>query len=198
MFEKELIIDGKGHLLGRLASVVAKELLNGQKVTVVRCEELLKSGSLFRNDLKRQDFKAKTRNANPRRAHIHYCSPSRLFWRTLRGMLPHKTSRGTAALNRLKVFEGIPYPYDHKRRMVIPDALKILRMQDHRKFCQLGQLASQGGWRRKEVVDHLESERKAKAAKWYEMKKKKVDAQTKANANKDLAKVKEELAKYGF
>jgi large subunit ribosomal protein L13Ae len=29
MFEKELIIDGKGHLLGRLASIVAKQLLNG-------------------------------------------------------------------------------------------------------------------------------------------------------------------------
>ena len=32
MFKKELIIDGKGHLLGRLASVVAKEILNGQHV----------------------------------------------------------------------------------------------------------------------------------------------------------------------
>lgn len=32
MFKKELIIDGKGHLLGRLASVVAKEILNGQQV----------------------------------------------------------------------------------------------------------------------------------------------------------------------
>jgi large subunit ribosomal protein L13Ae len=29
MFEKLVIIDGKGHLLGRLASIVAKELLNG-------------------------------------------------------------------------------------------------------------------------------------------------------------------------
>ena len=29
MFEKLVIIDGKGHLSGRLASIVAKELLNG-------------------------------------------------------------------------------------------------------------------------------------------------------------------------
>ena len=29
MFEKQVVIDGKGHLLGRLASYVAKELLNG-------------------------------------------------------------------------------------------------------------------------------------------------------------------------
>ena len=38
-------MDGRAHLLGRLASTVAKELLNGQNVTVVRCEELNVSGS---------------------------------------------------------------------------------------------------------------------------------------------------------
>ena len=64
-----------------------------------------------------------------------------MFWRTVRGMLPHKTARGAAALGRLKVFEGMPYPYDHKKRMVVPDALKALRMQNHRKFCVLGDLA---------------------------------------------------------
>lgn len=49
MFEKELVIDGRGHLEGRLASIIAKELLAGQRVTVVRCEQILKSGSLKRN-----------------------------------------------------------------------------------------------------------------------------------------------------
>jgi large subunit ribosomal protein L13Ae len=29
MFEKEIVVDGKGHLLGRLASKVAKEILRG-------------------------------------------------------------------------------------------------------------------------------------------------------------------------
>lgn len=45
----QVIIDGKGHLLGRLASIVAKQLLNGQKVVVVRCEDLNISGEFFRN-----------------------------------------------------------------------------------------------------------------------------------------------------
>lgn len=44
-----IIVDGKGHMLGRLASLVAKELLNGQKITVVRCELINVSGSFFRN-----------------------------------------------------------------------------------------------------------------------------------------------------
>ena len=49
MFQKVVIVDGRGHLLGRLASILAKELLNGQKVVVVRTEEINISGSLFRN-----------------------------------------------------------------------------------------------------------------------------------------------------
>ena len=38
------IIDGNGHLMGRLAATVAKCLLQGQKVVVVRTEGLVISG----------------------------------------------------------------------------------------------------------------------------------------------------------
>lgn len=44
----QIVVDGKGHLLGRLASTVAKQLLNGQKIVVVRCEALNISGEFFR------------------------------------------------------------------------------------------------------------------------------------------------------
>merc|ERR1712160_95563 len=46
MFEKEIIIDGRGHLRGRLASIVAAQLLRGQRVVVVRCEQIKISQSL--------------------------------------------------------------------------------------------------------------------------------------------------------
>ena len=39
------IIDGRDHLLGRLGSIVAKELLAGQTVVIVRCDEMVVSGS---------------------------------------------------------------------------------------------------------------------------------------------------------
>jgi large subunit ribosomal protein L13Ae len=29
MFEREIVVDGRGHLVGRLASKIAKELLRG-------------------------------------------------------------------------------------------------------------------------------------------------------------------------
>ena len=40
VFQKVIVVDARGHLLGRLASIVAKELLSGQQVVVVRCEEV--------------------------------------------------------------------------------------------------------------------------------------------------------------
>jgi hypothetical protein len=43
-----IVIDGKGHLLGRLASIIAKQALSGQKVVVVRSELINVSGSFFR------------------------------------------------------------------------------------------------------------------------------------------------------
>ncbi|PQQ16317.1 60S ribosomal protein L13a-4-like isoform X2 [Prunus yedoensis var. nudiflora] len=41
-------------------------------------------------------------------------------------MIPYKTMHGfTAALARLKAYEGVPNaPYDKIKRMAIPDALK--------------------------------------------------------------------------
>ena len=198
MFEKEVVIDGRGHLVGRLASKLAKELQNGQRIVVVRCEALLKSGSLFRNKLKFHEFLNKTRNTNPRKGHIHFRTPSRIFWRMVRGMLPHKTPKGSAALGRLKVFEGIPFPYDQKKRVVVPDALKVLRLKSHRKFCVLGELAQKVGWTRKDLVARLEEKRKVKSAKFWEGKQKKLQARKKATGSKELEKFNVELAKYGF
>lgn len=59
---EQVVVDGKGHLLGRLASTVAKQLLNGQKVVVVRCEQLNISGEFFR---------AKRTSTNPSGSEIH-------------------------------------------------------------------------------------------------------------------------------
>jgi large subunit ribosomal protein L13Ae len=50
-------------------------------------------------------------------------------------MVPHKTPRGAAALERLKLFEGVPPPYDRKKRMVVPEALRVLRLKPGRKYC---------------------------------------------------------------
>ena len=91
MFEKEVIVDGKDHILGRLASYVAKELLRGQRVVVVRCDLICKSGSLFRNKVEWMEFLRKSPTHNPWKWFVHYKSPARVLWRTIRGMISHKT-----------------------------------------------------------------------------------------------------------
>merc|ERR1712020_179947 len=122
---KPVVIDGRSHLLGRLASIVAKFILNGNKVVVVRCEGINMSGNFYRNKLKYLDFLKKRCNVKPSRGPFHFRAPSKIFWRTVRGMTPHKTERGKDALKRLQTFEGVPPPYDKKKLMVIPSALKV-------------------------------------------------------------------------
>jgi large subunit ribosomal protein L13Ae len=198
MFEKEVVIDGRGHLLGRLASYVAKDLLSGQRIVVVRCEEILKSASLFRSKMYRQETMGKHINTNRRRGHKHWKAPSRIFWKVVRGMLPHKEAIGAAALGRLRVFEGIPFPYDHKKRMVVPDALKCLRMKPSRPFCNLGKLAEQTGWKKKALITSLEAKRKVKSSKFHELKVRKQAARAKAMGDKTVEQFNKQLAAFGF
>lgn len=166
-----VVVDGKGHLLGRLASIVAKQLLQGKKVVVVRTEKIVISGSLKRNMVRNADFVKKRTNTNPRRGPFHFRSPARIFWRTLRGMLPHKTVRGQIALGRLATYEGIPEPYDKMKRVVVPEALKVLRMRADRNFCLLGELAKEVGWGYTDLVERLEAARKIKEQAFYAEKK---------------------------
>ncbi|CAK0835887.1 unnamed protein product [Prorocentrum cordatum] len=176
-FKPQIVIDCRGHLLGRLASVVAKELLNGQSVVCVRTEDINISGSLYRNKLKYAAFKCKKMNSNPKRGPLHYRAPAKILWRTIRGMVPHKTPRGAAALDRLKAFEGVPHPYDRKKRiMVVPSCLKVLRLKKERKFCKLGDLSQQVGWKHQDLVERLEKQRKVKSEVYYKKKNQKKKA----------------------
>jgi large subunit ribosomal protein L13Ae len=85
-------------------------------------------------------------------------------------MIPHKTARGAAALQRLKLFEGMPPPYDRKKKMVVPQALRVLRLKPGRKWCTIKRLSHEYGWGYKDVVDTLEAKRKVKAQAFHERK----------------------------
>jgi len=130
-------------------------------------------------------------------------------------MIPHKTARGAAAMNRLKVFEGIPPPYDKKKRVVVPQALRVLRLKPGRKYCSIERLGHEFGWKYKDVVarfvawfhngrttltmGRLEERRKEKAKAWHERKKvarkQILDSQKSAKVD---SKTKKQLAAYGY
>ncbi|KAJ4772726.1 60S ribosomal protein L13a [Rhynchospora pubera] len=177
---RRIVVDARQHMLGRLASILAKELLNGQRVVVVRCEEICMSGGLVRQKMKYLRFLRKRMNTKPSHGPIHFRAPSKILWRTIRGMIPHKTKRGAAALARLKAYEGVPPPYDKVKRMVIPDALKVLRLQPGHKYCLLGQLSKEVGWSHYDTIKELEEKRKERAKVAYERRKQLTRLRTKA------------------
>merc|ERR1711963_59773 len=190
---KPVVIDGRGHLMGRLASIVAKNILNGNKVVIVRCEGINQSDNFYRNKLKVLKFLRLRCNVKPSRGPFHFRAPSKIFWRTVRGMVPHKTERGKDAMKRLQTFEGVPPPYDKKKRMVIPAALKVLRLKPGRKFCSLGRLSHDVGWKYQDVVATLEAKRKVKSEAYH--KKKLAVEKVKDQVKKD-PKVVKRLANY--
>ena len=82
---KRIVVDARHHMLGRLSSIIAKELLNGQKVVVVRCEAICMSGGLVRQKMKYLRFLRKRMNTKPSHGPIHFRAPAKILWRTIRG-----------------------------------------------------------------------------------------------------------------
>lgn len=186
----------RGHLL----AIDAKQLLQGQKLVIVRIEECNISGSLIRNKLKWLRFKRKRLSTNPKRGPFHQRAPAKMFFRVVRGMVPHKTTRGELALTRLKVFEGIPSPYDRLKRMVIPSALKAVRIKPGRNFCILGELCTHAGWKHYQLIKNLEETRKVKSKEFYVAKKAGIKAfsDTAVTKASQLAGVNAKLAEFGY
>merc|ERR1712168_350636 len=197
-FEKVILIDGSGHLMGRLASTIAKTILNGQRVVVVRCEDINVSGNFYRNKLKVLEYLRKRMNTKPSKGPYHFRAPSKCLFKVVRGMIPRKTKRGMEALNRLKVFDGIPDPYDRQKRMVVPSALRVLKLKPGRKYCSLGRLSHETGWKYQEIIKTLEEKRKAKAAVYYAAKKKAANDAAAIVNSADLSAVNGELAALGY
>lgn len=99
---------------------------------------------------------------------------------------------------RAQVFDGCPPPYDKTKRVVVPDALRVTRLAPGRKFCVLGDLAKQVGWKYGELVDKLEDKRKAEAADYYKRKKASIAAKKEAAKAATKEKTHPILEQHGF
>ncbi|NXK89007.1 RL13A protein, partial [Formicarius rufipectus] len=74
-------------------------------------------------------FLRKRMNTNPSRGPFHFRAPSRIFWRTVRG------EWWAGDPPELLQPEGDPQspPNPRRKRMVVPAALKIIRLKPTRK-----------------------------------------------------------------
>lgn len=99
------LVNADGLILGRMASVVAKKLLNGEKVIIVNAEKAVISGKKKSKVAEAKEF---LEVGAPRQGPFHYRRPDRIIRKTVRGMLPFKQPKGKTALKKLKVFISVP------------------------------------------------------------------------------------------
>jgi ribosomal protein uL13 len=118
-----MIINGEGHILGRLASLISKKLLEGEDIVVVNADKVVITGSkdwIYARYKQRRDRKS---ISNPRDLGPKYPRrPEDIFRRTVRGMLPYKKPKGRTAYKGLKAFVGIPKEFSELETNTLPQA----------------------------------------------------------------------------
>lgn len=118
------IYDAENQILGRMASVIAKDLLNGEKIVVVNCEKSVLSGNA---KWKKEFYFHRTERGDPHHGPFFPKQPDGIFRRTVRGMLPWDKTRGRNAYKNLRVFVGIPEEMKNKsfEKVKVADAEKL-------------------------------------------------------------------------
>jgi large subunit ribosomal protein L13 len=134
------IIDANNLILGRMASIVAQRLLNGEDIKIVNAEKVIISG---RKDTTleryRRYFQRGSREFGP-----HFPRrPDQIVKRTIRGMIPHKKMTGREAYDRLKVYIGIPPELSKEQVSTIENA-DIMRLSTS-NYTVLGELSKKLG-----------------------------------------------------
>ncbi len=137
------VYDAENQILGRMASVIAKELLKGESIVVVNCEKSVLTGNPKQ---KREFYAHRFERGDPIHGPFFPRQPERIFRRTVRGMLPWDKARGRDAYRNLKVFVGIPEDVRsaEKAKVRAADAEKLKV-----KYSTLGDIAISIGAKKK-------------------------------------------------
>jgi large subunit ribosomal protein L13 len=134
------IISAEGLIIGRMASIVAKRLMNGEEVIIVNAEKAVLSGKKKSKLTKAKEF---LEVGYPEKGPFHYKRPDRIVRKTVRGMLPFKQPKGKQAYKRLKVFIGIPAELKDQKTETLAHA------QASKLACPyftVGEFAKEIGW----------------------------------------------------
>lgn len=98
-----LVYDGENAIFGRMATVVAKELLRGNSVKVINCEKILISGEK-KNFVKEIIRKRKMGTGGSMKGPTYIRRADMLVKRMIRGMLPWDRGKGREAFERLMCY----------------------------------------------------------------------------------------------
>jgi len=114
-----MIIDAKDLIVGRLATVVAKKSLIGEKMDIVNCERAVIVGDK-KNILSKYDWKRKM--GDTFKGPFIHRNPERMLKRTIRGMLPYKQKKGRDAFKNIRCYLGVPEKFKDKKAETIKEA----------------------------------------------------------------------------
>ena len=140
MKKPAVIVNAEGLILGRMASKVAKKLLNGEEIVIVNAEKIIISG---KRKSKIAEAKQFLEVGAPERGPFHYRRPDRIVRKTVGGMLPIKQPKGKNALARLKVFMGVPEELKNQKTETFTEA-QATKLKG--PSLTLGDLAKEIGW----------------------------------------------------
>ena len=137
---KEIIIDAKDCVAGRVASFAAKKALLGNRIIILNCNEIMILGRK-KNILKHYQEKFVLGHGGQKGPHFSRV-PDRLMRRIVRGMLPWKRTLGREAFKRVICFKDIPEKYKNKdkekeKEMIVvakADAINFLKLK---RLCNL-------------------------------------------------------------
>jgi large subunit ribosomal protein L13 len=134
------LVNADGLILGRMASKVAKRLLNGEKVIIVNAEKAVLSGKKKSKVAEAKEF---LEVGAPRQGPFHYRRPDRILRKTVRGMLPFKQPKGKMAYKKLKVFIGVPEDLKGQQMTTLKEA-QAAKLKG--PYFTLAELAKEVGW----------------------------------------------------
>jgi len=134
------IIDAEGLILGRMASIVAKRLLENENIIIANAEKAVLSG---KKKSRLKEVKKFLEVGHPKKGPFHYRRPDRIVRKTVRGMLPFKQPKGKQAFKRLRVSIGIPEGFKKQKMETLAEASAEKLTCP---YLTLGQLAKEIGW----------------------------------------------------
>ncbi len=134
------VIDANNLILGRMASIVARRLLNGEEIRIINAEKAIISG---RKDTTLERYKRYTQRGSREFGPHFPRRPDQMVSRTIRGMIPHKKMTGREAYDRLKVFIGVPPELSKEQAGTLEEA-SIMRLSTS-NYMALGELSKKLG-----------------------------------------------------
>jgi large subunit ribosomal protein L13 len=134
------LVNADGLILGRMASKVAKRLLNGEKIIIVNAEKAVLSGKKKSKVAEAKEF---LEVGAPKQGPFHYRRPDRILRKTVRGMLPFKQPKGKNAYKKLKVFIGVPEDLQGQQMITLKEA-QAAKLKG--PYFTLAELAKEVGW----------------------------------------------------